>query len=296
MRAFHSTSGFTLVEMAVVLVIMGLVMMTVFPALTSVRSASQQALTQSNLRSLMLATAAYVQANGCLPCPASAAVSGANFGRTGTPNNTACGVCTGTAAEGIPPYTTLGIPPAIAHDGWGRWITMRVDPALTANFGVVPPTAVCTSTLVSSGACTQAQVQLVTPSSNIGFCAANLANSNTYIKVSNGTTTSQPAAVIFVSHGSTGYGSCFAQAKFNANNNYRLPFPANYAACSTSGGYSKCNASAGAATCNAKDTTQFYDAQTTVGSVDPYDDVLAYADRNTLVSMFGNGACNTIWP
>ena len=51
----------------------------------------------------------------------------------------------------------------------------------------------------------------------------------------------------------------------------------------------------GAAYCNAANTTQFVDASVTRNGSSTYDDVLAYADRNTLVSMFGNGSCQTVW-
>ncbi len=127
--------------MAVVLVIIGLVILTVFPALTAARTGSQRMLTQNNLQALMLATAAYVQANGCLPCPTPPAVFGNGFGIVrgdATVNPNACGAC--PTPEGIPPYMSLGVPASTAHDGWGQWISMRVDPALTAAFNVVPPT------------------------------------------------------------------------------------------------------------------------------------------------------------
>ena len=88
--------GFTLVEMSIVLVVIGLIIMAVLPSLTAARAASQRSLTQANLQALMLATAAYAQANGCLPCPAPAATSGPGFGRVrGDAGVTPppCGVC-----------------------------------------------------------------------------------------------------------------------------------------------------------------------------------------------------------
>ena len=106
-------SGFTLVEMAIVMVIMGLVMLTILPALNTVRTASQKSLTVSNLHSLMLATATYIQANGCLPCPALAGASGNNFGRMAYASPaTTCGVCSNP--EGLVPFVSLGLPAATA--------------------------------------------------------------------------------------------------------------------------------------------------------------------------------------
>ena len=284
--AMQSRSGFTLVEMAVVMVIIGLVMLTVFPALNAVRAANQVSLTQSNLRSLMLATAAYVQANGCLPCPGNAGASGANFGRMGYVSAAvACGAC--PTPEGIAPFVTLGIPASTAHDGWGHWITMRVDTALTSiptslTSVFVPPTAICSQTDSTNGYCLSTQVG----SSSKGLCRSGLAITNRIIVTTPGGA-SQQAAVIFISHGSTGYGSYFAQAAPNANNGSALPFPSNYGSCA-SGSYAVCNGAQA-------NTAQFYDAQTVVSTTNPYDDILAYADRNTLVSMLGNPGCNTVW-
>ena len=268
--------------MAMALIVIGFVIMTVFPALTTLRAANQQALTQSNLRSLMLATAAYVQANGCLPCPANPAWSGTNFGRLGyASTTTACGTC--SSPEGLPPFVALGLPASTARDGWGHWITMRVDPALTASFGVTPPTAVCSSAYVSSGFCTAAQ--LAAPASNIGLCKTGLAPTNR-ITVATPAGGSQQAAVLFVSHGKTGYGSYFAQPRANANNGSRLPFSTAYPSCTTTSGFAQCNADGNAA---------FVDAPLVLNNTQPYDDLMTYADRNTLVSMFGSGACSTVW-
>ncbi|MDR3424867.1 MAG: prepilin-type N-terminal cleavage/methylation domain-containing protein [Alphaproteobacteria bacterium] len=302
-----SRSGFTLVEMAVVLVVMGLVMLTVLPALNTVRSANQLSLTQSNLRSLMLATAAYVQANGCLPCPA--ATSGTGFGTetsyiintSGKPTPNACGIC--SSPEGIPPYVSLGLPASTAHDGWGHWITMRVDPALTnpancgtasnscSNYIFIPPTALCTTADYSSGYCA-AQSGSPVGYSDKGLCKYNLsaASNAVPITVSTPNGTSQKAAVIFVSYGSTGYGSYVASLQ----QGWQMPFPSppNNPSSAT---YNPCSAYSGYPKCNAAGTANFVDAMTVVGDTDPYDDVLAYADRNALVSMFGNGACNTTW-
>ena len=137
---------------------------------------------------------------------------------------------------------------------------MRVDPALTINFNVKPPAG------------------------SSGLCASGLSTTNRISVTTPGGAT-QKAAVLFVSAGTTGYGAYFAQASSNANNGYTLPFGTNYAACNA-GGYAQCNAAG---------TTQFYDSPAYSGATDSYDDLLTYADRNTLVSLFGNGSCQTVW-
>jgi prepilin-type N-terminal cleavage/methylation domain-containing protein len=125
-RVTSHHAGFTLVEMAVVVVIAGLIITAILPALQDMRRSTQLSTTQTNLQSLLRATAAYALANGCLPCPtAGNKISGSERGKVSTPNNTACGTC--AVADGIAPYASLGIDPATAKDGWGRWITMHVD-------------------------------------------------------------------------------------------------------------------------------------------------------------------------
>lgn len=286
MRDRAGRRAFTLVEMAFVLVIIGLVMATILPALQIVRAASQIDATNANLNSLMKATAAYVQANGCLPCPANPAATGGNFGRVGLSSATAaCGTC--AAAEGIAPFVSLGIAAGVAHDGWGHWISMRVDPALTvlqSTSGTsvfVPPFAACNATDVSNGICASAQLGL----SAKGFCRSGIAATNR-INVTTPSGMTQQAAVIFVSHGKEGYGSFFAQARNVLNNGERLAFTGNYAACTATGGYAQCNANGDAA---------FVDAQSYEGDSDRYDDLVVYADRNIMASFFGNGSCQTTW-
>ena len=62
---------------------------------------------------------------------------------------------------------------------------------------------------------------------------------------------------------------------------------------STSLGDAECNASN--PTQSASNTTQFIDAPAQPNGSSTYDDMLLYADRNSLVSMLGNGSCQTTW-
>lgn len=307
-RNLISVSGFTLVEMAMVIVIIGLIMLTVFPALTAARTATQRSLTQNNLQALVQATAAYVQANGCVPCPAPASVIGPGFGRVrgdGGVSPAACGVC--SVSGGIPPFISLGIPATAAHDGWGHWISMSVDPALTINFGVGPPTtpAVCSCTL-NAGKCVPSQTgcNCPAPAGNLcvqpfnasvqGLCAPSgtgagflsKAKSVSVLTPGGGT---QSAAVLFISYGAQGFGSVYASAIGNGFNGAQVgPFPSNYLPCSATAGFAQCNAFPGA-------PPKFVNAPMITANTDPYDDMLVFADRNTLVSMLGNGSCQTVW-
>ena len=269
--------GFTLVEMAMVLLVIGLVFLIVYPALNAVRVSAQRSLTDSNLQALMRATAVYVQTNGCLPCPAPATTAGTGYGRVrGDTNAAVCGSC--AQPEGIPPFVSLGIPESTAHDGWGRWITMRVDPMLTVNFGIVPPTTPCTALDVTNGTCTQVGA------SQKGLCRSGLSNVNR-INVQIPTGPVEQAAVIFVSHGANGCGAFYAGALSGALNGSRLRFPDGTQSCAN-GGFEQCNAG---------DTTTFVNASQVLGGSNPFDDSLTFLDRNNLVSLFGNGSCQTVW-
>ncbi|MGE3623685.1 MAG: type II secretion system protein [Bdellovibrionales bacterium] len=306
-------SGFTLIEMAVVLVVIGLLIITVFPALKAVRVSGQRGATQSNLHTLMRATAAYVQANGCVPCPTPANTTGTGFGivrgdATVTPP--ACGACTATP-EGVPPFASLGLPAAAAHDGWGNWITMRVDPALavlpanppgcTTTCPVfVPPTLPCTSQDVTNNYCTSAQLNTAAK----GLCKSALSKTNSVSIFTPGGTT-QKAAVIFISHGVNGYGSYFASAMADAANNMngcRKSFPGATGAAGfcppqptcPAAGPSSCNNSAANscyAQCNAAGNNKLVDAPPGGN----YDNLLIFADRNALVSMLNSASCQTAW-
>jgi hypothetical protein len=246
--------------MAMVLVVIGLVLVTVYPALNAVRVSTQNNLTQSNLQALLRATAVYVQANGCIPCPTPATAIGDNFGRVrGDTSAAACGPC--AQAEGIPPFVSLGLPMSMAHDGWGRWITMRVDPALTGGSSFTP----------------------VTPLTGVnqtqGLCSAGL-NKNNAVLVQIQGGGAQPAAVIFLSHGANGCGAFQASALSGSLTGSRLCFSRSV----------KPNCAESDEHCNADDNREFVNA-----SPAPFDDVLLFTDRNNLVSWLGNGSCQTPW-
>lgn len=286
--------AFTLIEMSIVLIVIGLIILTVFPALTSMRSASQRALTDSNLAALMRATAVYVQANGCLPCPTPAdGPFNKGFGYVrGDASPDACGNCPNSKAEGIPPYASLGIPPSVAHDGWGRWITMRIDPVLSENFKVAPPssaclsndTSPCTLELSKNGICSNSAPCIL--GQNIkGLCQANILDEQYRIKVRTSPEAYQDAAVIFVSHGANGYGAFTAGSLSNEKNGTRMEFPPNILDC-VKNGYERCNSDG---------DRQFFSATVATGGDKPFDDILAFADRNNLVSLLGNASCQSVW-
>jgi prepilin-type N-terminal cleavage/methylation domain-containing protein len=115
--------GFTLIELAIVLALIGLLVgMMVVPLSTQV---DQQRIgeTQRKLDLIREAVTGFAVANGRLPCPATATTPNTTAG-AGTENKpaTACGI-----VEGVVPWATLGLPET---DAWGNRFTYRVTIAL----------------------------------------------------------------------------------------------------------------------------------------------------------------------
>ncbi len=268
--AKQSKSGFTLVEMSFVLVIMGLVIMIVFPALKSIKETTQIQATQTTLDTLMRASAAYTQAHGCLPCPTPETATGSSIGlvRGDATNGQACGTC--AAADGLVPFSSLGLPERMAKDGWGNWVTMRVDPALTINFGTAPPASVCLSSDPSP--CVHGE-------SRKGLCQENLSSANR-ISVKTRTGSLIKAAILFVSHGKNGKGSFrHFGSGFIRTDSFSPP-------CAKLRGFEHCNADG---------NNDFVDGLYSNGEFATFDDHLRYLGRDALVSYLGNAACQTEW-
>ncbi len=124
-------TGFTLVEMAIVLVIFGLVLSALLLPIRAQREQAAQAQTLNTLDNAKLALLGFAQANGRLPCPATAVSNG-----VASPN--ASGAC--TIQQGFLPATTLGIQPVnsqgFAIDAWNNPIRYAVTFADNPN-GVV---------------------------------------------------------------------------------------------------------------------------------------------------------------
>ncbi|HZW25263.1 MAG TPA: prepilin-type N-terminal cleavage/methylation domain-containing protein [Gallionella sp.] len=171
-------SGFTLVELAMVMLIIGLLLGGLIPTLSAQMETQRISETRRQLDEIKEALAGFALINGRLPCPADGTASGGNELVTGTGTTATC-----TLTKGVLPWSTLGVPET---DGWGRRFTYRV----AANFadGADGTGASCNiATGVSFQLCSSANLNVKSTSAGSNV-AANV-----------------PAVV--VSHGKNGLGA-----------------------------------------------------------------------------------------
>jgi prepilin-type N-terminal cleavage/methylation domain-containing protein len=123
--------GFSLVELAVVLVILGFVLAALLLPLQAQRENTFRTQTENQLEIVRKALIGFAQTNGYLPCPATAASAGQEARNAGN--------CTNQA--GFLPAATLGVQPTdvdgFAVDGWNNPIMYAV--ANSDNGGAATP-------------------------------------------------------------------------------------------------------------------------------------------------------------
>lgn len=157
-RPDSASSGFTLLEISVVLVIIALITGMAVSSGISIVSSARFAATQKKMAAIDAALLQFRTYNNRLPCPGdlTLAPSSANYGieagaGTGTAIATGTGVCTDTGmlpqatftatnstntyggVEGSLPALTLGLPADMMYDGWGNLFRYAVDVTTTAN-------------------------------------------------------------------------------------------------------------------------------------------------------------------
>jgi prepilin-type N-terminal cleavage/methylation domain-containing protein len=121
--------GFTLIELAVVVAIFGLLLTILVVPLSTQFDQQRAAETQKQLENVREALIGFAIANGRLPCPANATIA-AGTANAGTENRVGAACA---AAQGTLPWAALGVPET---DAWGRRFTYRItltfadDPAV----------------------------------------------------------------------------------------------------------------------------------------------------------------------
>lgn len=116
--------GFTLIELAIVLAILGLLLGGGSMLLQPMLDQNYRNETKSRLKSIEDALTIYAATNSDLPCPSNPTLG------PGSPANgvaaNAGTVCNSTAAFGGIPWQNLGLTEADVMDGWGRRISYAV--------------------------------------------------------------------------------------------------------------------------------------------------------------------------
>lgn len=135
--------GFTLVEMAVVLIIIGFVIGALLTPLGAQRDLRDYSESKARLEQIRDALYGYAIINGKMPCPTTTTnpADNINYGHA----DSACAL---SAAAGFLPWKDLGIaetdswgvPRTQTTDAWlGYWV-YRVDPAFTSTFSLTTNT------------------------------------------------------------------------------------------------------------------------------------------------------------
>lgn len=173
----RESSGFTLVEIAIVLVVVGLLLGGLLMPLTMQVDLRRVEETIKEIDEINEAIVGFSLANGRLPCPADPTIA------TGALNaGVELAACAGAAAVGVVPWTTLGVSET---DAWGRRFTYRVTPTFA---DAVPSPAI--------GCPTQP------PNASFSLCSAG---DNTITDSAVNIANTIPLVV--VSHGKNGWGA-----------------------------------------------------------------------------------------
>lgn len=169
------TQAFTLVEMAVVLVVVGLLMSLLLGPLVAQQQQKQIGDTKRQLEEIKEAVFGFAMANGRLPCPARP--------------NTANGVEDCSLSVGVMPWSVLGVK---ENDAWGHRFTYYVTPYFS------DPISACTH-VSATAACPDS------PSSSSFAIAAP--GQGAILDTAGGSTVASNIPLIIVSHGPAGHGA-----------------------------------------------------------------------------------------
>lgn len=170
----HGQFGFTLVEIAVVLVIIGITLGGLLVSLTAQVDQRNYSQAKQSMEEIKDALLGYALSHGYLPCPAISAVNGAE-------DRAAGGGCTGGKRVGFLPWAELGIK---RTDSWDHLYRYTVTPAYSNS---ITPVTLSPST---------ARDITIQTRNSVG-ALVNLSNASDI-----------PVAVI--SHGKNGYGATSA--------------------------------------------------------------------------------------
>jgi len=239
-------AGFSLVELAIVLLITTIILSAGLSLLSVTRAASQREATQKKQEAIKQALINYLGQNKRLPCPA--VISTTAPYTTGAESRTSGNPC--TQYSGIVPYQELGLDQAAVLDGWENFITYVVSPpnvyitqpvapapllstAWLYTYNTVTPSNVSpfTMTTITNPVNTNPSPAVTITATDSAFWPSSSTGGIIVAQTMGGTTTpvtpliadptkATGAAVVLISYGKNGYGA------FNIKGGINLPLPA----------------------------------------------------------------------
>ena len=203
--------GFTLVELAVVLAIVGLLLAAAMIPLSTQLVLKEIAETQRSMELVKEALYGYALVNGRLPCPAKPdQASGTTYTLNGVSTSageaeymTATSVC--NRAVGVLPWATLGLP---ENDSWGRRYTYRVSPAFADGISLNTFNTSTTTSPASPGNQTTCTPSTNPTQSSFAICTVgDIAIWDRSESTHTSSILAIGAAAIVISHGRNGHGA-----------------------------------------------------------------------------------------
>lgn len=130
-KNIKNDKGFSLIEMAIVLIILGAVLAPLFTFLTQQQANDTQREEQVKNERALAALALYARQFGVFPCPADPTLGpgDADFGAAGT--------CSGTVSQGGLPFQDLNLPyrSSVNSDNWKYIYAVTSDLTTSATYG-----------------------------------------------------------------------------------------------------------------------------------------------------------------
>ena len=131
-----NSKGFTMIELSIVIIIMGLLFVGSFEANKHFMIQHNIKATIIKLNAIQNALDIYVIENGKLPCPAGLKSSNGESVSTCSATNSTSGIYVSSGSgivSGAVPYEELNLTPDISHDSWNGKIIYSVSIAATSN-------------------------------------------------------------------------------------------------------------------------------------------------------------------
>nr|CRH07075.1 putative pilin [Candidatus Magnetococcus massalia] len=199
----HREAGFTLVEVAIVLVILGLLLSQGLLSLSTMSENAERSDTEVLLEEAIDSLEGFAAANGYLPCPADPAqTTGVEDRET---DDTLADFNTCKREVGVLPWSTLGLS---GVDRWGHRLTYHVDLLFADDPGTTVPEVgtECTVDADVTVVPERAFFALCTAASALTVRAGSVYN-RAALTLTDGATIAQNIVAVVVSHGKNSHGS-----------------------------------------------------------------------------------------